>query len=664
MNGGIFMTTTNDLPQFFSSTDDFPQFFSSDNESQPTVIKRPLCDLSNFKDGDNVLFMRPRKALQVDIDKNKIHILCQTEGYGNKIVQTHETQMNQFIKADDKNGTMEIEITFWSDSIFRVRFAENNLTEKINNQSPLQNEMLIGKPVENLYLHVEETQDQIIAKTDLLSVQIQKQPFNIKAYDKDNKLIFEQQRYELYTSDTFDMSIAKIANKTACFESFSLSNTEEIFGLGERFDYVGRRGKQVDFWNKDAIGTSSTRTYINVPFWFSTKGYGMFLNSTAKTEWEIGTREFCSASVGIDDEFMDYFIIYGPSPSEILYKYCTLTGFAPTPPIWSFGLWMSRNSYLSWDVVHEVADGIRERNIPCDVLHLDTAWFHEDWNCDLRFSKERFPNPEENMKNLKEKGFYISLWQYNFLPPRSNNINYVEALEKGYLALGKDGKPYAYPKDAKGSWIDDVIIDFSNEDAVKWYSQQIEDLINMGAGAIKVDFGEGIPEDAIYKNIDGSKFHNLYSLLYTKAIANATYKARGENIVWTRSGTAGSQRYPLHWGGDSQCSWAGLAGTVKGALSIGLSGFPFFAHDIGGFLGRPTPELYIRWSQFGLFSSHSRCHGCGNENSREPWNFGAEAERIFKKYATLRYRLLPYIYNEAKKSSTTGKPLVKALIFE
>lgn len=646
------------------TNNDFPQFFSKENQQNNKIIKRPLCELSNFKDGDQVLFLRPHKILDAQIDKNRLFLTCSTKSFWNQTVQTHETQVNQFTSADNLDGFMEIEITFWSDSIFRIRFAENNLYEKINLQSPLQKEMIIGNPISDLNIQIDSTENELTAKTEQITLKISKEPFNIKAYDSNNNLFFEQRKYELITSDTFDMSVAKTQNKTACFEALSMTPNEEIFGLGERFDYVGRRGKQTDFWNKDAIGTSNTRTYINVPFWFSTRGYGMFLNSTAKTEWEIGTREFCSASVGIDDEFMDYFVIYGPSPSEILYKYCTLTGFAPTPPVWSFGLWMSRNSYISWDVVHEVADEIRSKEIPCDVLHLDTAWFHEDWNCDLRFSTERFENPEYHMNKLKEQDFNISLWQYNFIPPRDNNLNYQEALENDYLALDKAGNPYQYDKSVKGSWIDDVVIDFSNKDAATWYGRQIEKLIKMGAAAIKVDFGEGIPEDAIYQNIDGSKFHNLYSLLYTKAIANATYNISKENIVWARSGTAGSQRYPVHWGGDSQCSWAGLAGTVKGALSIGLSGFPFYAHDIGGFIGRPSPELYIRWAQFGLFSSHSRCHGCGNDNSREPWSFGAEAERIFKTYAKIRYQLLPYIYNEAQKSSKTGKPMVRSLVLE
>ena len=209
-----------------------------------------------------------------------------------------------------------------------------------------------------------------------------------------------------------------------------------------------------------------------------------------------------------------------------------------------------------------------------------------------------------------------------------------------------------------------MTIDFSNPEARQWYAEKIRDLIRMGAGAIKTDFGEGIAEEANYHSIDGKQFHNLYSLVYNSVVFNATHSVSGENIVWARSGTAGSQRYPLHWGGDSQCSFDALAGTLRGALSIGMSGIPFFSHDIGGFIGTPNDELYVRWAQLGLFSSHSRCHGCGNDNHREPWMFSEEACSIFRYYDKLRYSLMPYIYSQAEKCTRTGLPMMRALYLE
>jgi alpha-D-xyloside xylohydrolase len=301
------------------------------------------------------------------------------------------------------------------------------------------------------------------------------------------------------------------------------------------------------------------------------------------------------------------------------------------------------------------------------VLHLDTAWFKDDWNCDLKFSEERFPDPEKHTKQLKEQGFRISLWQYNFIPPREDNCNYLEALEKGYFAKNDAGEPYQMSREfpgISGSWTDDCIIDFSNPEARAWYCEKLSAALRTGASAIKTDFGEGVPEGARYACIDGRFFHNLYSLAYNYTAWKATKDTTGDDIVWARSGTAGSQRYPLHWGGDSQCTYSGLAGTLRAALSAGMSGISYFSHDIGGFIGKPTPELYVRWAQLGLFSSHARCHGCGDRNSREPWSFGEEAERIFRKYAKLRYSLMPYIYGSAMRCVEQSLPLARPLVVE
>jgi alpha-D-xyloside xylohydrolase len=617
-----------------------------------------------FQYGENVIFMRPEQVIAWAADGNTVRFTCQTRGYRNKTAQTHETRMHQFERLADCAGEMTVEVQVWSASTFRVRFSDEALPQQEPGFPPAKARMLVGKPEPGVKLCVKEEAGYVRITTDECVISVDRATFAMQARDKQGRLFWKQKRTDLFTADIFDISVARHAGKAGSFESFALDGQEQIYGLGERFDHVERTGKLVDFWNKDAIGTSSRRTYINVPFLLSTRGYGLFVNSSCRMDWEVGTLDGATLGFATEDGLMDYFIIYGPRPADILYKYSLLTGFSPTPPVWSFGLWMSRNSYESWAVVHDVARGMRERGIPADVLHLDTYWFQEDWNTDLRFATDRFANPAENMRQLRDEGFRVSLWQYNFVPPRPNNVNYVEGLQKGYFVKGRDGKPYAYPAGTTGSWVDDCIIDFSNPDASAWYTEQIKRLIRMGAATIKTDFGEGVPEDGVYQSIDGRRFHNLYALVYNAAIAEAIYEVSGEHVVWARSGTAGSQRYPLHWGGDSQCSWAGLAGTLRAALSIGLSGFPFFSHDIGGFIGRPTPELYIRWAQFGLFSSHSRCHGAGNDNSREPWSFGEDANRIFKQYAQLRYSLLPYIYHQARQCSRTAKPMVRALVID
>lgn len=649
-------------PKLEITSQDYPQ---KAKEGFSSLVSSKQRGPGAFKRGENIPFERVQTLRSLEVDKATLRLACGSQRYLNRTCWTHETHMHQLSKLENApEGDLNVQIVFWSEQVFRVQFSARKITDTPPAFPAQADRMLIGEPEPAVTLSVLEAENEWVASTRKIALHIEKHPFRLWAADENGRVFWQQRRSELCTSDIFDMATAEHDGRSACFDSFALDGQEEIFGLGERFDHVPRTGKAVDFWNQDAIGTSTTRTYINIPFCFSTNGYGLFLNSSCRTEWEIGTLEAFTLGFSIEDDEMDYFIIHGPAPSDILRRYCELTGFAPTPPVWSFGLWMSRNSYMSWEVVHAVAKTLRERRIPTDVLHLDTSWFQKDWNCDLRFGSDRFPEPERHLAQLKKDGFRISLWQYNFVPPREDNINFREGKEKGYFAKDSAGNVFRFPPEITGSWVDDAIVDFSNPQASAWYTAQIEKVIRQGAATIKTDFGEGIPEEAVYQNIEGRRFHNLYSLVYNAAIAAAIRRVTGESIVWARSGTAGSQRYPVHWGGDSQCSFAGLAGTLRAALSIGLSGIPFFSHDIGGFMGRPTPELYIRWAQFGLFSSHARCHGCGNENSREPWSFGEEANEIFKFYADLRYRLLPYIYDQSRKCSATAKPLVRALVID
>ncbi len=638
-----------------TSAKEFPQFeLGGDGAAAPAH--------SGF-DRFTAVNNRPGQITRYEITDNGVTICAATTAKKSNLSWTHETSLQLLKPVEATIDTLYLHVDLWSDSIFRVRCSDEQNPADPFAGIPEDGRMLIGKP-EKVRFDVTEDDSFIRLKTAAMTVSISKADTRITACDNAGKEFFAQRKNDFRTADVFDLAVSTCNGEKNAFEAIELENDEVIYGLGERFDSIVRNGRWVDFRNKDAVGTTSRRTYVNIPFYMSTKGYGLFLNSGAATQWDVATSDLGALYFSVNDHRIDYFVIAGPAPKDILRRYCTLTGFAKLPPLWSFGLWMSRNSYTSWDVVDDIAAKVREHDIPCDVLHLDTAWFRKDWDCDLKFSEERFPNPREHMQQLKEDGFKVSLWQYNFIPPNEGNTHYEEAVANGYLAKDQDGKPYQLPDSCKGSWVKDVIVDFSNPEARKWYGDKIYDLISMGAGAIKSDFGEGIPEEAVFHSIEGKHFHNTYALLYNFVISDATERASGEHIVWARSGTAGSQRYPLHWGGDSQCTFEALAGTLRGALSVGMSGIPFFSHDIGGFLGLPTDELYVRWAQLGLFSSHSRCHGAGDHTHREPWAFSQEACDIFRFYDKLRYSLMPYIYEEAEKCTHTGLPMMRALYLE
>jgi alpha-D-xyloside xylohydrolase len=320
------------------------------------------------------------------------------------------------------------------------------------------------------------------------------------------------------------------------------------------------------------------------------------------------------------------------------------------PPLWSFGFWMSRITYFSEDEVRSVAAKLRESRVPADVIHLDTGWFETDWRCDYQFSKTRFRDPARMIADLKRDGFRISLWQLPYFVPR--NTLFPEILEKG-LAV----------RDAKGNLpYEDAVLDFSNPAAAAWYQEKIAGLLRLGVGAIKVDFGEAAPLSGVYASgRTGLYEHNLYPLRYNRAVAEITKQVTGESIMWARSAWAGSQRYPLHWGGDAGNLDNAMLSTLRGGLSFGLSGFSFWSHDIGGFTARTPEELYRRWLPFGMLTSHSRAHGAP---PKEPWEYGPSFTEAFRRAAEMKYRLMPYIYAQAKDGSERGLPMVRALFVE
>jgi alpha-D-xyloside xylohydrolase len=430
---------------------------------------------------------------------------------------------------------------------------------------------------------------------------------------------------------------------------FSLSPGEKIFGCGESFTRLDKRGQKVVLWTDDANGVQNQGMYKPIPFFLSSQGYGMFVHSSSPITCDFGSYFSGINSLMLGDEDLDLFIFFG-SPKEILDAYTTLTGKSPMPPLWSFGLWMSRCTYDNENQVRDIAAKLRQNRIPDDVIHLDTGWFETDWRCDYQFSTSRFKDPQKMIADLKKDGFHISLWQLPYFVPK--NKLFPEIIEKGLFV-----------RDAKGNLpYEDAVLDFSNPATVTWYQDKIANLLRLGVGAIKVDFGEAAPANGLYASgRTGFYEHNLYPLRYNKTVADITRQVTGENIIWARSTWAGSQRYPVHWGGDAENTDSGMAATLRGGLSIGLSGFCFWSHDIGGFVNRPPEDLYRRWTPFGMLTSHTRCHGV---SPREPWEFGDSFMDAFRRADDMKYQLMPYVYAQAKNCSEKGLPMLRALLIE
>lgn len=444
--------------------------------------------------------------------------------------------------------------------------------------------------------------------------------------------------------------------------SFTAAPDEVFAGTGERFTKMDLSGHTFQLKNQDGQGVNNRRTYKNIPFFLSSRMYGVFYHTSSHSKLSLADHSTRSVQFLSDQAMLDVFLIGGDAPEEILRGYRSLTGFPSMPPLWSFGVWMSRMTYFSADEVTEICDRLRREKYPCDVIHLDTGWFKTDWLCEWKFNEERFPDPKAFVHRLKENGYRVSLWQLPYVAEDAEQIE--EARGNNYIG------PLTKSQDSEGSNFSALdyagTIDFTYPKAVEWYKGLLKNLLDMGVTCIKADFGENIHMDAKYHAMSPELLNNLYALLYQKAAYEITKDVTGDGIIWARAAWAGCQRYPLHWGGDSASTWDGMAGSLKGGLHFGLSGFAFWSHDVPGFhslpnfMNSPVPEdIYIRWTQFGVFSSHIRYHGT---SKREPWFYPTVAPFV-KKWWELRYSLLPYILEQSEKAIRSGYPLLRALIF-
>jgi alpha-D-xyloside xylohydrolase len=436
---------------------------------------------------------------------------------------------------------------------------------------------------------------------------------------------------------------------------------EKFAGTGERFNAMNLSGKTFVLENTDALGVNSRRAYKNVPFYVSSRPYGLLALTSSHVRLSLADISTRAAQGLVENGVLDLFFFGGGSIEKVVWNYRRVTGFPRVVPLWSYGTWMSRMTYFSADETRVVANKMREGGFPCDVLHLDTGWFKEDWKCEWEFNPVTFPNPKEYMEEMLDKGFRITLWQN---PTIARDTKHFETARKNrYVAPIKavetDGSDFGNVKYGGK-------IDFTNPEAVKWYKGLLKDLLEMGASAIKTDFGEKIDQNADYYGMSSNELHNLYCLLYQRAAFEITEEVKGEGIIWARAGWTGCQRYPIHWGGDCAATWDGLAGTIRGGLHIGVSGFAFWSHDVPGFHGLPDfmnswPEndLYVRWTQVGVFTSHIRYHGT---SPREPYEY-PEVAPIVREWLKLRYALIPYLADEGIKSVQGGYPVFRAMIF-
>ena len=432
---------------------------------------------------------------------------------------------------------------------------------------------------------------------------------------------------------------------------------ELVYGLGERFTAFAKNGQSIDMWNADG-GTSSEQAYKNIPFYLTNRGYGVFVNNTGKVSFEVASEVVEKVQFSAQCQDLQYFVIYGPTPAEILEKYTALTGRAPQLPEWSFGLWLSTSFVTDYDekTVTAFIDEMEKREIPLDVFHFDCFWMREYQWCDFQWDPRTFPEPKAMLTRLKSRGLKISLWINPYIGQASPL--FTEGKQGGYFLKRSDGSVWQWDLWQAGN----AIVDFTNPQAREWFKSKLRPLLEMGVDCFKTDFGERIPTDVVYHNgVDPMQMHNLYTQLYNETVWEILQEVQGKDaIVFARSATVGGQKMPVHWGGDNSSSFESMAESLRGGLSLSLSGFGYWSHDIGGFEGNPDPALFKRWLAFGLLSSHSRLHG--NESVRVPWSIDEEAVDVTRTFAHLKKKLHPYLVETMREVSEKGLPMMRPML--
>lgn len=504
--------------------------------------------------------------------------------------------------------------------------------------------------------------DEIIVTSGTLRLVIDKQSWSMRYYRGD-ELITQSSGRDLgyvkrdwkgfaYDQPTYENSFMQ--------QHLSLSVGELVYGTGERFTPFVKNGQSIDIWNEDG-GTATHQAYKNIPFYLTNNGYGVFVNHPELVSFEIGSEYVNKVGFAVHGQSLDYFFINGPTMKQVLERYTDLTGKPTLPKAWTYGLWLSTSFTTNYDeeTVLSFINGMLARDIPLEVFHFDCFWMKDFHWCDFTWDGRVFSDPRKLLKKIKDLGIRTCVWINPYIAQESHLFD--EGMEHGYFLKRENGDVWQWDMWQPGM----AIVDFTNPEACRWYRSKLEQLLDMGVDCFKTDFGERIPTDVVYYNgADPHKMHNYYAYLYNKVVYELLQEKRGKDdaILFARSATAGGQKFPVHWGGDCWSNYESMAESLRGGLSLQMSGFGYWSHDIGGFESTSSADVYKRWCAFGLLSSHSRLHG--STSYRVPWLYDEGAVDVLRKFTKLKASLMPYIYSISKTASEKGIPTMRSMVLE
>ena len=585
----------------------------------------------------------PQEVYFTTIEENKVTLLAPT---------LHITQ-----RGDVLGGVnLTLEITSPAPDIFRVRtyhykgaiLDTPSFELNLNQALPLQ---------------VEDSDDEIKITSGGMSLLITKKNWSM-TYLRGDEIITRSAGKDLALMKTDWKGLAYDKGddqETYIRQMLSLSVGELVYGMGERFTPFVKNGQSIDIWNADG-GTSTEQSYKNIPFYITNKGYGVLVNHPEMVSFEVGTEMVTRTEFSVKGSYLDYFLINGPTMKDVLVRYTDLTGKPSLPAPWTFGLWLSTSFTTSYDeeTVMSFVNGMLDRGIPLRTFHFDCFWMKEFHWSDFVWDNRVFPDPEGMLRRIKAKGLNICVWINPYIGQESVLFN--EGMEKGYFIKRTNGQVWQWDMWQAGM----AIVDFTNPAACRWFQDKLEILLDMGVDCFKTDFGERIPTENVtyFDGSDPDKMHNLYTYLYNKCVYELLERKRGkgEAVLFARSATVGGQKFPVHWGGDCWSDYESMEESLRGGLSLMMSGFGFWAHDIGGFENTSTADVYKRWVAFGLLSSHSRLHG--SSSYRVPWVYDDEAVDVVRFFTRFKARLMPYLYKTAIDTSKSGIPTMRSMVLE
>jgi alpha-D-xyloside xylohydrolase len=574
-------------------------------------------------------------------------------------VRDHDSLV--FSCLTDKGRAVRVRFEFYKEDTFRITMYRND--------SDLDFIPIPGiRLPEKVDFRKSETEHAFFISTERLRFKVAKKPWSLEVSDASGKVLRKDLTIQEYAGGSFAGEHAPVTGFPqgpmgfitdekeiiSSYEFMWLFPDEHFYGLGEKFSALDKRGQRTVSWNNNPLSNENPRTYKNVPFFTSSRGYGTFINSSNLIIYQMGHPHHTSNSFEVKSQILDFFVFFGPSLKRILKSYTRVTGKPEIPPRWSFGL--ATGGWISTEGETEaLAKRLRKLHIPSDMIHSGFVG-ERSHHCSFQWGSA-FPRPRQMIKNLRKDGFRYFLYISPDVPEITEM--YQEGRSKGYFIKRADGEVYL----ANLPYGTSAQVDFTNPGAVRWYRRKLKEQVKLGVSGFMADYGEAAPIDGVYHNgASGKEMHNLYPLLYTKTVYDAI-SGSDSGLIWARPGYGPAQRYPIQWDGDPGCNFPSMACVLRAGLGYGLSGVPFWSHEIGGFLGKPSLECYVRWAQLGAFTSHSRIFGW-QTTRREPWEFGEEAVSIFKKYFRMKYRLIPYIYSYALDARETGLPIMRAMILE